>query len=218
MGLFSRKKSASNQEIEFLGVSGQASTLKCLLLAGVRGVSLRTTFAPSDVDVDHVPSYQYLAPFEKAPMISQGDFSVSGARAIQTYLDIRGKGASLYPRKARVLGQQNYWIEVCYKKLAPAVQDIVKGGDVSDDAKVQCNEVLSSLDKILGENLFVAGPLTLADPNVAAFIYVLRSHDADLSPYSNIKSWITRLEGEISDDLKNKYLPLLSLRSGQQAA
>lgn len=219
MGLFSRKKDkgSSNQEMEFLGVSGQASTIKCLILAGIKEVPLRATFAPSDVEVDQTHSYQYLAPFEMAPTLTHGDFTTAGANAIMTYVDIRGTGMSLNPKKARTLGQQNYWITVCYEQLAPAVQEVVNGSP-SDDAKNLCNEVLTSLNNSLGENLFVVGPLSLADPHVAAYIYVLRANGADLSPYTNIAAWITRLEGEMSADLKGKYLPMMTASAQAQVA
>ncbi len=165
-------------------------------------------FVETDIKPDQLHSYQTINASDKAPVLSQGDFSVSGARGIQTYIDIRGNGASLYPRKARVLGQQNYWIEVCYKILAPATQAIVDGQG-NDDLQAQCDKVLGSLDAILDENQFIAGPLTLADPHVAAYIYVLKGAGKDLQTYSNITGWISRLEDEMSADLKDKYLPLV---------
>lgn len=216
-GLFGKKKDSSSGEMEFLGITGQVSTLKCLILAGIKDVSMRTTLAPADMEVDHVDSYQFLEDGERVPSITQGDFSVAGARAIQTYLDIRGKAPSLVPRKARILGQQNYWIELCYRQLAPAVHQIVNG-KASEDDMVCCNEILTSLNNILAENLYVAGPLTLADHNVAAYIYVLRANKADLSPYPNIDAWISRLEGEMSDEMKKQYIPMLSSESQQQVA
>ena len=158
-----------------------------------------------------------MAAFEKAPVLTQGEFSVAGSRGILTFIDIRGVGAPLTPKKARVLGRQNYWIDVCNQLLAPAVQEIVNG-NADDDTKIRCNEILTSLNNLLGENLFVVGPLSFVDPNIAAYIYVLKAHAADLSPYPNVDSWITRLEDQLTDKLKNKYLPILSSKSEQQVA
>ena len=209
MGLFSKKKNSSNQKIKFIGIHGQAATIKSLLLAGIRGVPMDIDFAETDIKPDQLHSYQTINASDKAPILTQGDFSVSGARGIQTYIDIRGKGASLYPRKARVLGQQNYWIEVCYKVLAPAVQAIVNS-DSNDAIQDQCDHILNSLNTILADNQFVAGPLSLADPHVAAYIYVLRGAGKNLQDYSNITNWITRLEDEMPDNLKDKYLSLVN--------
>lgn len=217
MGFFSKKKDSSNQKIEFIGIHGQVATIKSLLLAAIRGVSMDINFAKTDIKPDQLHSYQNINISDQVPILKQGDFSVSGARGIQTYIDIRGTGASLYPRKARVLGQQNYWIEVGYKILAPAVQAIVDDQG-NDDIQTQCDKVLASLDGILEENQFVAGPLTLADPQVAAYIYVLKGAGKDLQAYSNITNWITRLEGEMSGDLKVKYLSLVHSDSEQLVA
>ena len=211
MGLFSRKKDkgSSGQQMELHGVAGQVSTIKCLLLAGLREVSLDPTFAPAGAEVDQVNSYQYLAPFEKTPTLKHGDFTVSGARGIMTYIDIRGVGASFVPKRARTLGEQNQWIAVGFERLAPAVQEIASGSP-SEAATKCCNDVLTSLDKALGNNQFVVGPLSLADPSLAAYVYVLRGCGADLSSYSNIDTWITRLEGKMSDELRSKYLPVMA--------
>ena len=213
MGLFSRKKDTSSQEMELLGVAGQIATLKCLVLAGLKGISLRTTFAPESTTVDQVNSYQYLAQNGRVPTLTQGDFSVSGARAIMTYLDIRGKGTSLTPRKARVLGQQNYWIDICYQLLGPAVQAI-SDGNATDEDKATCNSILNRLNELLGENLYVVGPMTFADSNVAAYIYALKVSNADFSQYPNINNWITRLENEMTDVL----LPMLTAAAVNKVA
>lgn len=209
MGFFSKKKDSSNQKIIFMGIHGQAATIKSLLLAGIRGVPMDVDFAEADIKPDQLHSYQTINSSDKAPILTQGDFSVAGARGIQTYIDIRGNGASLYPRKARVLGQQNYWIEVCYKVLAPVVQAIANS-ESNEDIEDQCNHILTSLNTILADNQFVAGPLSLADPHVASYIYVLRGTGKDLQDYSNITNWITRLEDQMSDNLKDKYLSFVN--------
>ena len=54
MGLFSWKKNNSNQEIALLGIKGQISTLKCLLMAEIKEISLKTTLASSESQVDQI--------------------------------------------------------------------------------------------------------------------------------------------------------------------
>ena len=217
MGLFSRKKDKSSQEIALLGVKGQVATMKCLLMAGIKEISLKTTLASPDSDIDQVGSYQYLDSTQRVPTLTQGDFSTSGARAILTYLDVRGKGPSLIPKKARTLGLQNYWIDVCNQTLAPATAAIV-GGQATEEDKACVEKVLSSLNSNLDENQYIVGQLSFADPNVAAYIYVLRCGGLDMSKYPNIAKWISRLEEKMSGPLKIEYMPMETKNSSTQVA
>lgn len=217
MGLFSRKKDNSSQEIALLGVKGQVATMKCLLMAGIKDISLKITLASPDSEIDQVTSYQYLDDSKRVPTLTQGDFSVSGARAILTYLDVRGKSPSLVPKKARTLGLQNYWIDVCYQTLAPVTQATVRRIGTEQD-RACLEKVLASLDSTLSENQFIVGQMSFADPNVAAYIYVLRCCDYDMSKYPNISQWISRLEEKMSGPLNIEYLPMATKDSSSQVA
>lgn len=207
MGLFSfgRKKDKNTQEIELLGITGHIATLKCLILAGIKGVSLRTTLASYDVGVDQINSYQYLDTSNIVPTVKHDGYTASGTRAILTYLDIRGKGASLTPRKARSLGHQNYWIDICYEKLGPVTQAVTTGKATSGDIKL-LNEILTSLNNLLDKNLYVVGPLSFADPHVAAYIYALGCSGVDMTPYPATTAWIARLENDMGGPLEIEYL------------
>lgn len=207
MGLFSRKKDISSQEINLIGVKGQIATMKCLLMAGIKELSIKTTLVSVNNEIDQVNSYQYLDTSQKVPSLTQGDFSISGTRAILTYLDVRGKGQSLVPKKARVLGQQNYWIDVCYQTLAPVLQAVIHG-QASEENKATLDKLLFRINSNLAENQFIVGQLSFADPHVAAYIYVLRCSGYDLSEYNNISVWMTRLEGKMSGPLDIDDLPM----------
>ena len=217
MGLFSRKKDTASQEMVLLGVKGQIATMKCLLTAGIKEISLKTTLVSADGEIDQVSSYQCINASDKSPTLTQGDFSVSGTRAILTYLDVRGKGQSLVPKKARTLGLQNYWIDICYQVLASATQAIISKQATEED-KSCLEKVLSRLNAILAENDYIVGQLSFADPNVAAYIYVLRCSDHDMSKYPNIASWISRLEANISGPLDVDYLSIATQASNSQVA
>jgi glutathione S-transferase len=206
MWFFSRKKNNSSQEITLLGLKGQVATMKCLLMAGIKDVSLKASVASSEIDIDQIKSYQYIDSADKLPTLTQGDFSISGTRAILTFLDVRGKGASLEPKKARTLGLQNYWIDVCHQTLAPATQAVVQGR-ATEKSQAGLKKLLSSLNSILAENNYIVGQISLAEPNIAAYIYLLRCSDYDMTTYPNIGKWISRLEEKISGPLNIDFLP-----------
>jgi glutathione S-transferase len=203
--IFSRKKDKTTHEIELLGISGHIATLKCLILAEIKGLSLRTTLASYDVGVDQINSYQYLDSSKIVPTIKHEGYTTSGTAAILTYLDVRGKGASLTPRKARILGQQNYWIDICYQVLGPVAQAITTGTANNDDKRL-LNKILTSLNNLLAENLYVVGPMTFADPHVAAYVYALGCSGIDMTLYPKIGDWISRLENDMGGPLKIEYL------------
>lgn len=217
MGLFSWKKDKSSQEVTLLGVKGQIATMKCLLMAGIKDISLKTTLATSETEIDHVNSYQYIEETKKVPTLTQGDFSVSGTRAILTYLDVRGKGTSLIPKKARTLGLQNYWVDVCYQTLAPATEAMIRGKMTTED-KTCLEKVLSSMNKNLAENQYIVGQLSFADPHAAAYIYVLKCGGYDMSQHPNIEKWIARLEENMSGPLNIEYLPMQTASGNSQVA
>ena len=65
--------------------------------------------------------------------------------------------------------------------------------------------MLTSLNNLLSESLYVAGPMTFADPHVAAYIYALGCSGVDMASYPKIGEWITRLETDMGGPLKIEY-------------
>ncbi len=204
MGWFSRKK-AAKKELMLHGLHGQASTIKCLLMAAIKGLSLNTSCLSSTARPDHTRAYQDTdSDVGALPTLVQGDFSITGSRGILSFMNVRGSGASLVPKKARILGQQNYWIDAVDRQLALAIQKMADGK--SDDTAII---ILDELNRVLATSRFITGQLSLAEPNVAAYIYVLKNNNVDLGQYPNIAVWLQHLEDSMPDKLKNRYLPLL---------
>lgn len=206
-GFFCKKQNKSTQEIELLGITGHIATLKCLILAGIKGVPLRTTLASYEVGVDQINSYQYLDSSKIVPTINHEGYTASGTAAILTYLDIRGNGVSLTPKKARLLGLQNYWITICYETLAPVTQAIINGTATDDDKNI-LNKLLASLNNLLSENQYIVGPMSFADPHVAAYIYALSCRGIEMTAYPKVGDWITRLESDMGGPLKIEYIQM----------
>ncbi|MFK8067141.1 MAG: hypothetical protein AB8D52_02755 [Gammaproteobacteria bacterium] len=210
MGLFSRKKKEpSIQKMDLLGVSGQTATLSCLILAGLKEVSLQTTFDTTDAKAVNTSSYQKISSSESTPTLTHGEFSTSGVRAIQSYIDFRGKGNSLNPKKARLLGEQNSWLDICYQTIGPVLHELADG-NTSEEGKASCAAFLSNINNALEKNSYILGQLSFTDPNIAAFIIALKKHGVDTASYSNIEAWLSRLMEQMSDDSKANYSAMLS--------
>jgi hypothetical protein len=167
---------SKNDKISFTGGS-DAVTAKCILTAGIRGVEMDINLSGDSANLSH------------------GPVSAKGESAIVTYFDKKGVGQSLRPKKARTLGDQNYWMDVSYQYLD-------KGENVT--------KVLTALDKTLANQEFIAGPLSLADPVVAGSVIALKRAGSCPSGLSNVEAWLGRVEQKIPENLRSSYLAKLS--------
>ncbi|OUV62895.1 MAG: hypothetical protein CBC79_03515 [Gammaproteobacteria bacterium TMED119] len=184
MGLFGfgKKKektpAAGVNDTFTLSGPANASTAKCIMIAGVRGVTAEITINETDnVTLTH------------------GPLTLTGENAIQTYLDVRGEGAPLKPKKARHLGDQNRWIEVSAQLL---------------DTDTQIDTVSKRMNDILATQEYLVGPLTQADAPVAGSIFTLKKAGKLPSGLDHIDAWLTRVEGLIPDNVRASYMAHVS--------
>lgn len=223
MGLFSRAPSSIKQEISFLGIEGQLATERCIFTAGTRGTDMQICYASDAPDVDHTTDYQFLSPFERVPSLRHGDFAIAGARGIIAYLDARGVGLPLTPRKARLVGQQNYWIELAGNLLAPIIQAAeVCENDSEKSVQIsgyhQAENFIHKLNTIVEESEFILGSPTLADPQVCAYIKRLQSRNMLPQECDAIHKWYDRVFGLIPNELRIKYSAYFTLEKARKVA
>ena len=118
MGLFSRKKKAQ-KKLHIKGFPGHVDTCKCLYLAAEKGLDIDLSLLDITEQEQQQDSYLSMSPFGKVPSLSEDTQVVSGVAAVLPFIDIKGGGKSLTPKKAANLGQQNYRIEVVKNKVMP---------------------------------------------------------------------------------------------------
>lgn len=174
MGLFgfgSKKEQAASENDSF-SLSGPSNTnlTKCIMTAGIRGVAIETNQAAAQTIT-----------------LTHGPTTVVGENAIAAYLDIRGQGAPLRPKKARHLGDQNRWIEVSSQFL---------------DADNKVEQVLARMDEILAKQEFLAEVLTLADSFVAASVLAIKKRGSLPSGLTNIEAWLQHVEQKIPENIR----------------
>tara|TARA_R110002096_G_scaffold41901_10_gene113011 strand:- start:1086 stop:1640 length:555 start_codon:yes stop_codon:yes gene_type:complete len=180
MGLFGfggkKEKVAAAGKDDKMSLNGpaNASSMKCILTAGVRGI---------EMDVN-------LSGGESVTM-THGPVTIVGENAIETYLDIKGQGMPLKPKKARHLGDQNRWIEVSSQLL---------------DSGNKVEQVMTRMDQILGEQEFLVGPLTLADSVVAGSVLALKKQGKAPAGLANVDAWLSRVESKIPDNLRAGFM------------
>jgi hypothetical protein len=180
MGLFGfgekKEKPAAASKDDKISLSGpaNAASMKCIMTAGVRGVAMDVNLSGGD-----------------AVTMTHGPITVVGENAIEAYLDIKGKGMPLKPKKARHLADQYHWIEASNQLL---------------DTETKVEQVMSRMDQLLGEQEFLVGPLTLADSVVAGSVLALKKQGKAPASLGNVDAWLTRVEAKIPDSLRAGFM------------
>ncbi len=180
MGLFGfggkKEKPAAAGKDDKISMTGpaNASSMKCIMTAGVRGVEMDVNLSGEDTVT-----------------LTHGPITVVGETAIEAYLDIKGQGMPLKPKKARHLADQYHWIEASNQFL---------------DTETKVEQVMSRMDQLLGEQEFLVGPLTLADSVAAGSVLALKKQGKAPAGLGNIDAWLTRVEAKIPDNLRAGFM------------
>lgn len=133
------------------------------------------------------------------PHINDGDFSTSGAASVLTYFNIKGGAPSLLPKKARLLAEQYYWIELLTQHLEPPLIS-----NRCDEEQVE--QFLASVDDNLASRSFLVGEFSLADIHwYVACNELLKQGLLKLKNYVNIMRWMEQVDLKIPDsDVKQQ--------------
>lgn len=192
MGLFSRKKQ-TGEAVRLLGHPAHADTCKSLYLAAEKGVQLKAELV--DIHSEQYPDQELrsLSPFCKLPCLVEGDFVTSGIAAVLPYLDVRGGGQSLTPRKAQHLGTQNYWIEVGAREVLPRVEGLVEGQSGHADG---LQKVFDGMDAHLQGKECIVGAFSFADVHWVAYLHLceVAGQGGLIDERPNLKAWFERLK------------------------
>jgi glutathione S-transferase len=229
MGLFGSKKAKKESRMQLRGFPGDSSTHKCLLMAAEKGVPLDMELLDVMGGACDRQDYRAISPFGKCPCLTEDDFVTTGAPAILAYLDVRGQGGPLNPKKAAFYGEQNYWVQLGEKLAEPSVTSLMwenvcapmsdssytaEVGEVAA-ARDQLEQVLDALDAQLDGRNFIIGEYSYADVHwtVIAHLCTLSGEQDLIDSRSNVKAWFDRVQERISfaslpsiEDVKHKQL------------
>ena len=233
MGFF-WKKSNNKPRMQLRGFPGDADTAKCLLMAAEKGVQLDVELLDILEGACDSQEYRKISPFGKCPCLKEDDFVTTGAAAILAYLDVRGQGGQMNPKKAAIYGHQNYWVQVARQIAEPAVATLVqekicspmRDSGFSED-ETRCNEAHTSLATVLDEldnqldgkqldgRKFIVSDYCYADVywTAIAHLCVLTGQQDLIDSRSHVQSWYQRVHARDSyvslptlDDIKHKQL------------
>jgi glutathione S-transferase len=148
---------------------------------------------------------------------------VSGAQAILAYMDVKGTGASLTPKKASMLGEQNYWIDLGQRQARPAVMTLVEpllpdAAAVADADRAAARSTLSDALTLLENAMadgrsFIVGQYSLADIHWTAYVHLcLMSGEHELlEPHGRLGAWLERVRARRGAAGRSTYDALATL-------
>lgn len=229
MGLFGKKKSSNKSPMRLRGFPGDTNTDKCLLMAAEKGVHLKVELLDVLEGACDLQAYRDISPFGKCPCLQEGEFITSGALSILAYLDIRGQGGQLNPKKAAILGEQNYWCQIAESIAEPAINSLLKQkvcGPMHNESfepdemqisasQSQLDQVFEALESQLNGKTFIVGDYSYADiywTSVAHLCFLL-DEQKQIDSRNNVKAWFEKVSSRTSfaslptlDDIKHKQL------------
>jgi glutathione S-transferase len=115
-----------NNKMKFYGNPSCLNSAKCLFMAAEKGIDIESHFIGADGQGDAADAAA-ISPHGSYPVIRDVDFVVFGINAIMSFLDDKGFGPSLVPRKSINRTVMYQWIHVASDLAQPNVDDLVAG-------------------------------------------------------------------------------------------
>ncbi len=200
--------------MQLLGNPGDADTLKCLLIAGEKGIELESGILDIAQEQQHGENYREISPFGIMPALKEAKYVCVGEDGITCFIEGRGLGNRLQPRNARVLAEQMYWIDIARSDVAPYVKTLVQQhvlGAMSDPefqadaeamqaARDALHAPLDAINTQLAGKQFVVGDFSYADIHWTAYVHLLATvgEVALIEQQANLKTWFERIKSHKS--------------------
>ena len=156
-------------KMKFYGNPSCLDTAKCLFMAAEKGVDIESHYIGADGEGDAADAATN-SPHGSYPVIRDVDFSVYGINAIMSFLDDKGFGPSLVPRKSVNRTTMYQWIHIASDLAQQNVADLVAGSGVK--------AMVTHWMDVLGEHLasknaslrgdYICGEFSMADIHWAA--------------------------------------------------
>ncbi|MGB5734720.1 MAG: glutathione S-transferase family protein [Thiohalocapsa sp.] len=200
--------------MQLLGFPGDADSLKCLLIAGEKGMEVESRVLDISAGEHYSDDYLAISPSAMIPALKEAKFQVCGDLAIVSFIEGRGLGNRMPPRNAAVLAQQEYWVDIARADAAPLVQAIVDevviapmrddgtqpDPDVVPSACQALAPMLDALDAQLDGKSYIVGDYSYADVHWTAYLHLLwiAGQDKLVRDRPNLDAWFQRIRARKS--------------------
>jgi len=193
--------------IDFYCVPAGAPSRSVLMLSKILGVELNQKHVDLRVKKEQLkPEFIKINPQHCVPTLVDDGFSIWESRAILVYLvEKYAKDDSLLPKdpqkKAVVIQRLFFDALSMYQAFADVYYPILMNGAAYDEEKgKKLHSNLEFLEGFLKETGYAAGNhLTIADISLLATVTTFEAVGVDLSKYTNIQKWLSKIPAEIPD-------------------
>lgn len=155
-----------------------------------------------------LPPFLNKNPNHRVPVLEDDDFYLWESRAIMQYLADKTPGQSLYPTGLRARADVNRWLFWASQHFSPSIsiffwENRVKGmigRGAPDPVELKRGDSLfkefaAVLDAHLADRQWISGAeLTLADISIAASYACAAPGGAPVAPFTNLQSWLGRVQ------------------------
>lgn len=165
----------------------------------------------ADVDIIEVdltsgaqktPEFLALNRFGQVPVLVDGDTVVADSNAILVYLAKKHGRTDWLPDTAEGAAAVQRWLSVAAGLIAfgPAAARLITlfgAGFNADEVITRAHGVLSVIEEELDRRNWILGGAQPTIADIALYSYIARAPegDVDLQSYTNIRSWLARIEG-----------------------
>jgi len=145
-------------------------------------------------------AFTNLNAFQQIPVLDDNGFIIRDSVAILCYLASK-YNPKWYPQDSESIAYIQMWLAIATKEIAagPASARLVTVFGAKLDHKIlieQSHKLLSLIDQHLNNRQWLAlDKISVADVAVYSYVAHAPEGDVSLAAYSNIKNWLTRIEG-----------------------
>lgn len=146
------------------------------------------------MDLKNKPKELYeLNPYAKVPVLIDGDAVIYESAIIDEYLEEKYPDPPLLPKEPASKARARIWIDFCNSRLQAAAHEVRYGND-PEKAKKHIREHLSTLDREMKEQEYIAGAYSLADITFIPFFTRQDHYGVTLDgSVRHVKRWMERL-------------------------
>jgi glutathione S-transferase len=155
------------------------------------------------LDGDHLePEFVAMNPFQRIPVLVDGDFTVIESLAILDYLETKYPEPAMLPKEPKDLAVVKMVELATINELMPALYPLssekmgwgIPAPEAIEKAKEKVNTVLAFLEGLLDDRpYFASNNVTYAECVAGTIVPLLPWVDFSLDGYPKIKAWCDRL-------------------------
>ena len=161
------------------------------------------------------PEFLELNPFGQVPVLEDGDVVIADSIAIMVYAAKKAGATDWLPEDARDAAEVQRWLsvaagQIAYGPCAARLLTVFGAPFDADEVIGRSHLILKQIEHRLSRQNWIAlHHPTIADVALYSYIVNAPEGNVDLSPYSNVRAWLERVEalpGFVSFDQSNAGL------------